>query len=357
MGRVSGDSFRSRSGASLFFLDVGRCSDGRGNQASAAARVLVSMSGTGRVFDGEQLQLEVPGGLRPLDASLYFARSDRRGPRRLEPALIDGLRRGMVEKLLARIQDLGRSSGLVAALLLGFSDGCEPGLVQDFVRSGTVHLLALSGMHLNVVMSLLALLARPLPGRRMRSIMFLLGTTAYVFLVGPKPSIIRAFLMFLFAAIADFIGRSSPSIQALGLAFLVYCLWAPEVLLSLSCQLSFLAVTGILILTRALQRRLGPWLPGPLSAAVCISLAAQAAVSPLLLLQMGAVAPLGIVAGLVLSPLTEILILGGFIYLIVATTGLPAVPDALALLLNLVYDAIDLVVGAASVLPQLSLIK
>jgi competence protein ComEC len=290
-----------------------------------------------------------------LQAGLYFARADRRGPQRTSPGPVDEARRTIVENLLSRIQDLGRSAGLVAALLLGFSDGCEPGLVQDFVRSGTVHLLALSGMHLNVVMSLFALLARPLPGRRMRSIVFILGTSAYVFLVGPKPSIIRAFLMFLVGAGAEFMGRKTPALQALGLAFLFYGLCAPEGLLSLSCELSFLAVAGILVLAPSLQRRLGPWIPGPLSAAVCISLAAQAAVSPLLLFQMGALAPLGILAGLMLSPLTELLILGGFIYLCSAAAGLPVLPQTLALLLNWLYDAVDLIVGAASALPLFKL--
>jgi competence protein ComEC len=291
--------------------------------------------------------------LKALDSGLHFARVERGSFKRLEASPLQGLRRSAVDYMLGRCQDLGRCGGLAAALLLGFSDGCDLDLVDDFVRSGSVHLLALSGMHLNLILSLLAVLARPLPGRRLRALLFIAGTAAYVFIVGPKPSIVRAFLMFLYGAVADFAGRASPAIQALAVSFVGYGLAAPEALLALSGQLSFLAVAGILLLTRAIQRRLRPWIPGPLLPALSVSLAAQAAVAPLLLARMGGIAPIGLAAGLVLSPLTDVMILGSLVYLAASAFGLPT--GALALLLNLVYDAVEALVGAAAGFPMLKL--
>jgi competence protein ComEC len=291
--------------------------------------------------------------MKQIESGLYLVRADRKGVRRMEFRPGDDLRRVLVDGLLGRLQRLGLCGGLVAALLFGFADNCDLDLVDDFMRSGTIHLLALSGMHLNLVLCLMAFLARPVPGRRLRTILFVAGTTAYVFLVGPKPSIMRAFLMFLFAALADFSGRKTPSIQPLALALITYGLVAPEALMSLSGQLSFLAVAGILLWTRSLERRLGPWFPGPVRLALAVSLAAQAAVTPLLLARMGGVAPIGIVAGLLLSPLTDMMIMGGFAYLVTSCLGIPFVENWLALLLNQVYYGIELIVSMAAEFPMI----
>ena len=144
------------------------------------------------------------------------------------------------------------------AMALGQKDLIDPALREAFARSGTAHLLAVSGVHVGfVAMAALALL-RPLIGSSRkaawRALGALAGTAAigaYVLLVGGPASALRAGIMSSAALLARVAGRRSNPLQALGAAGLALLAAEPLVAFDLGFQLSFGATFGILTAVRA----------------------------------------------------------------------------------------------------------
>ncbi|WP_298066638.1 ComEC/Rec2 family competence protein [uncultured Mailhella sp.] len=213
--------------------------------------------------------------------------------------------------------DMSQGRAMLLALLFGDRSGLSPHTVELFTRAGLVHSLALSGQHLAlastagvVFVFLLSLLWQRLflvQPRRMlmvaAGIPFALG---YLFLGGAPLSIIRAALMMFAAATLLLRRRPFTSLDVLFVAvFLLFLCWPPA-LFDLSAQLSVTAVAGIILavpLTVRVYRRLAPSAEMPLRyrlprsvfcwlvVTLLISLAAQAAVLPILITVFGVVGP------------------------------------------------------------------
>ena len=149
-----------------------------------------------------------------------------------------------------------RQAALMEAMTLGVRQDLGD-LRSTFAKAGLAHVLALSGLHVGV---LVAALGRATAGLGRRRYPLLAGATiAYVWLVGASPSVLRAGVMVLagLAGLAAGYGRLQ-AWPALALAALVSLLLAPAQLLDASFQLSYLAVGGMLLLAPPLLRRLAP---------------------------------------------------------------------------------------------------
>lgn len=179
---------------------------------------------------------------------------------------------------------------LVKALVLGQRDELDPEQNQAFVRSGTVHVLAVSGMHVGLIYVLLAQLFSGLGHGRwagtLRMTAVLICLWAYVGITGGSPSVLRAASMFSLFAVAQLIGRRPSSLNALMVAGVVLLAYDPGMLVQASFQLSFLAVLGILLFLRPVQALWRPrtWLLRQVWSLVAVSLAAQVFTTPLSLL-------------------------------------------------------------------------
>lgn len=176
---------------------------------------------------------------------------------------------------------------LVRALVLGQRDELEAEVNQAFVRSGTVHVLAVSGMHVGLIYILLAHLFSGIGKGRwagaMRMAAVLLCLWAYVGITGGSPSVLRAASMFSLFALAQLIGRRPSSLNALMIAGVVLLAYDPGMLVQASFQLSFLAVLGILLFLRPIQALWSPkpWLLKQIWSLVAVSLAAQVFTTPI----------------------------------------------------------------------------
>ncbi len=156
-------------------------------------------------------------------------------------------------------------SSLLAGLLIGSSEGMDPGQVYDFRQAGLSHLTAVSGANIAFWLTPLTGLVRRLRIRRIwRQVVLLLALILFGFVTGWQVSVSRALVMsalFLFGRV--FHRRSDP-LNALGLSVLVFALFQPLALLSFSFWLSALATIGLLAGGPALTRRLAarwPQLP------------------------------------------------------------------------------------------------
>lgn len=146
-------------------------------------------------------------------------------------------------------------AALMAAMTLGLRD--DLGQLRDtFGAAGMAHLLALSGLHVGVLLLAVERAVRRVPRGRIPLLM--LVAVGFVALVGPSPSVVRAVTMALaaLASRAFGAGRVQPW-TALALAVLVGLSHAPQMLFDLSFQLSYLAVAGMLLLLPHWLPRLG----------------------------------------------------------------------------------------------------
>jgi len=139
---------------------------------------------------------------------------------------------------------------LAQGILLGMRGNIPYPLNQVFSRTGTAHLLAISGLHISIVIAMVLSLGILLFGRQ-RSIyvwLALIVTWLYTLLTGMRPPVIRAAIMGSLFLTAEFLGRQRSAITALTFAAAVMVGIDPQLLWSVSFQLSFLAMTGLILL-------------------------------------------------------------------------------------------------------------
>ena len=172
---------------------------------------------------------------------------DTAGELRWKPWLLGQARVTSYEKLVEPLDPA--IAPLAAALLLGRREGVDSTVEDAFARTGTLHLLAISGLHLQVLAggiwgacTLLGL------GLRRAAMVTLVVVLLYALLVGLEPSVVRSTAMTATLAIGILASRSTSTCPAnlLALALLVTLMLNPAHLFDVGCQLSFLAVATLI---------------------------------------------------------------------------------------------------------------
>jgi len=142
----------------------------------------------------------------------------------------------------------GDTYDIVAAMTLGEKKGISKEVRKVFSASGGAHILALSGMHLGILFMILTFL---LPTKRWPNISVLtelLAIWAFVFLIGFQPSLLRAAVMLTIYSIAKMLSRNTRSMDVLAFTAALLLVVSPQWLFDVGFQMSFAAVTGILVL-------------------------------------------------------------------------------------------------------------
>lgn len=224
-------------------------------------------------------------------------------------------------------------AALARALLLGLRGQLTDGVVEDFRQSGTSHLLAISGLHLGVLLLMTVGLLHWALGRHtaMPVILALGAVWLYVLVSGAPVSVVRAAIMGSVYLAALGLGRPRESLlPALALSVVVMTALDPGAASRISFQLSFAAMAGIALalpwqeaMCRSIAGRLEGtgcrWSPmagtalGWLASGVLISAAATLATFPLVALNFGRLPLLGIPATILATPLLPFVLAGGLI--------------------------------------------
>lgn len=210
-----------------------------------------------------------------------------------------------------------RERGMVKAILLGIRDELDADQKAAFVRSGTMHVLAVSGSHVALIYAALLWLFKRFGERTrwriVRSLLILLVLWCYAGITGATPSVLRATATFTLFCLADMAGRTSGPVNSLAAAAFLLLLWDPLMAAQLSFQLSFLAVAGIALFYRPLMRLWtapNGWLHYAWSL-VSVSIAAQLMTAPLALWSFGAFPVWFLPANLVVVGLVALGVYGG----------------------------------------------
>ena len=164
-------------------------------------------------------------------------------------------------RLVERYREVGITGnelGTLAALTLGYREELDPGVRQSFQRAGAAHVLAVSGLHTGIIYGVLWMLLtgfglwKPLYEqkwrRRVLSIVIIVAIWCYALLTGLTPSVVRSVIMVTILQAAYMCYRNPLSLNSVAAAAFLILMVRPTDLYSVSFQLSFAAVTAILII-------------------------------------------------------------------------------------------------------------
>lgn len=154
----------------------------------------------------------------------------------------------------------GPSLGIAEAMVAGLKSEVDAEVEEAYITTGTVHALAVSGMHVALLFWMLnLLLSRVVPRRSVWYVLLLLGALwAYALFTGLSASVCRSVLMFSLFLVGDFLRRCGSSLNTLFVSALVLLMVKPMWLFDIGFQLSYLAVWGILELNPILARGYRP---------------------------------------------------------------------------------------------------
>ena len=222
-------------------------------------------------------------------------------------------------------------SSLLSGMML--KAGIIPAQIREmFTKTGIVHILAISGLHVGIMCGIFLVFFRFLniPKRISYGITFAL-IILYALITGCRAPVIRAGLMVNLFLLGYIIRRKTNIFIAVAFASLLILLYNPYELFSIGFQLSFITVLSIILITPKLERLFG-LKPGWLVKIFVVSVAAWLGSLPLVAYHFGYISWIGPISNLVVIPLVTLILAFGFVLLI--CMWLPFIPYLLGAVIN-----------------------
>lgn len=261
------------------------------------------------------------------------------------------------EDLSVRLDSLyGDQGPLVSALVLSDKRALDPALRDAFTRSGTAHLLAISGFHVGVVASLLLVLLRGTGLERRRAgAVAAAATWLYVALIGFPDAACRAALILTLVSVSGLRGRPPARWGALGSALLILLVVDPGRISGAGFQLSFAGAAGLIAWGAPVRSELvRRHCPSELAGGIAAGVAATLATLPVVAWHFGRISVVGIPVTLLASPLVALALPGALLSVLLDFVSHTA-GQFLAGGVDVVLVALAEGVRAASSLPWASL--
>jgi len=218
----------------------------------------------------------------------------------------------------------GSHSALLKGIMLGDKTSLPLEIQENFLRTGTGHILVVSGLHVGLILFLILTIFKVLSIPPKFASLFsipLLGY--YAILTGLRTPVLRATLMAVIVLLSFILDREVSLLIILCLSCLIILLLAPLSLFTISFQLSFITVGGIVYLMPYIEKILSK-LPFLLRRSLAISLAAQFSVLPLLAFYFNRIPLIGVVTNIIISPLITIILALGLLSLVISPLALGA---------------------------------
>ena len=231
-------------------------------------------------------------------------------------------------------------SAVLKAYITGDKSTISDEVAGNFSRSGLSHILAVSGLHVSVFISLIVSVLKFLKtSKRKEMAISAAAAMFFVFFTGASVSALRAGVLSMFAFIAKLIYRKSDPITTLSFAAALFCLVNPHVIYDASFMLSFSATAGILIFYETISKALSkiyskastkPKLYKVLREffnSIAVGISAQIFVLPCLIYLFNGFSLTSIIATVIISPILTPLLAGGLLFICVSfinkTVALP----------------------------------
>ncbi|WP_371328376.1 ComEC/Rec2 family competence protein [Mycobacterium sp. SP-6446] len=202
-------------------------------------------------------------------------------------------------------------AAMLPALVLGDTAAVSAETGRDLRAAGMTHLTAVSGANVTIVCAAVLFSAR-LIGRRAAVALAAVALVAFVIVVQPTPSVLRAAMMGAIALAGILSSRRRQAIPALSAAVLILLTVAPHLAVDVGFALSVLATAALVVIAPVWSRRLSKrGCPKPLADALAVACAAHAVTAPLVAGISGRLSLLAVVANLAVAPaIAPITVLG-----------------------------------------------
>ena len=224
--------------------------------------------------------------------------------------------------------------GIIQALLLGQKEDISEEVYETYAAAGVIHILAVSGLHVGLILLILHWLLLPLEkikyGKTLKLVLLLLLLWGFAVLAGLSPSVVRAVTMFSFVAVGLQMKRKTSVLNTLFISLFFLLMIKPSFVFDVGFQLSYAAVLAIVIIQPLIYKLLEPkwkvlkYFWGLFS----VTLTAQIGVLPLSLFYFHQFPGLFFISNLVILPFLGFILGLGIFVIILAL--LEILPDVLA---------------------------
>lgn len=207
------------------------------------------------------------------------------------------------------------NASFLNGILLGSREGIPKSLKEDFNKTGTTHLLAISGYNITVVALYISVLLTFFMRRQKAFWFAIIGIIVFTILTGASASVVRASVMGILVLIARQAGRFYNPANSIVFAGAAMIALNPKVLrFDVGFQLSFLATLGLLYLYPLIQKKMekvpGLW---TFKDNFIATVSAQLAVLPIILYNFGNFSPVSAPANVLVLPVIPLAMLLGFL--------------------------------------------
>jgi competence protein ComEC len=235
---------------------------------------------------------------------------------------VKGIAANIREKIMEALINYGFKNdelAVVNALLLGQRQSISSELQQSYAGAGAIHILAVSGLHIGIILLILTAIFKPLHyfkhGKLAASMLIIIILWMYAILAGLSASVVRAVAMFTAIAIAMYVNRPSSVYKNLVISMFFLLLFNPYYLFEVGFQLSYVAVFSIVWIQPKLYNLWKPkfWFFDKTWQLFTVSVAAQIGVLPLSLYYFHQFPGLFFVSNFVIIPFLGIILTAGII--------------------------------------------
>ena len=253
--------------------------------------------------------------------------------------------RNEVQEALKKYDFKTNELAVINALLLGQRQEISKDLISDYSKAGAIHILAVSGLHVGIILWILTWLLKPLErikkGKIIKTICIVLLLWIFAFIAGLSASVVRAVTMFTFLAIGFSFQRKNVILFSLITSMFFLLIFKPMFLFDVGFQLSYLAVLGIILIQPKLTKLYKPRFKfdKKIWEILTVSSAAQIGVLPLSLYYFHQFPGLFMLSNLVIIPFLGAILIGGIVIIISALLGV--LPQFLASIYGYIITAMN----------------
>ncbi|SHM81147.1 ComEC/Rec2 family competence protein [Polaribacter sp. KT 15] len=213
---------------------------------------------------------------------------------------------------------------VIKALLLGQRQDISKGLLTDYQNAGAIHILAVSGLHVGILLLILTFILRPIDrfknGKYIKAIGIIVFLWMFAFIAGLSASVVRAVTMFSFVAIGQSFQKKTLIEFSLITSMLFLLLVKPMFLFDVGFQLSYLAVFGIIWVQPKLDSLYVPkyYLDKKIWQLLTVSIAAQVGILPISIYYFQQFPGLFMLSNIVIIPFLGIILVAGIVIIILS---------------------------------------
>ncbi len=254
------------------------------------------------------------------------------------------------------------SSSLIKAFIIGNTDELSANTVRDFRRAGVSHLLAISGLHISLIMGIAEFVLRKLYIRKsIRYVILSLSALLFLAMTGFSMSAMRSVIMLMIVYFSYLFIKENDSLTSLFASVAIIMLISPTSVKDIGLWLSFLATLGIIAVYNPLSQKINEKYPRSkhfskpmyvfkkLTLAIMLTFICNAFICAVVWICFGEISSVSLISNLIISPLSEIFVVAVFVAAI-----LSPIPFISSIALSVISFTEDIILKLCTVFSRIS---